>query len=106
MGLRRDDNLKISGKGMPIRSNLAGYRTDIPYVFGFKPMLAPAWLDFVALIGGAAPPERTNGITWCDLGCGQGVTAAILAALNPAGNFHGIDAMPAHIDHAGRLAVE
>ncbi|MGC2413296.1 MAG: class I SAM-dependent methyltransferase, partial [Stellaceae bacterium] len=85
---------------------LAGYVTDIPYVAGFKPMLAPAWLDFVALIGGMRPPERSGGFAWCDLGCGQGVTAAILAATHPDGAFHGIDAMPVHIDHATRLAAE
>ena len=69
-------------------------------------MLAPAWLDLVALIGGIRPPDRGGGFAWCDLGCGQGVTAAILAATHPAGEFHGIDAMPTHIDHAAALAVE
>lgn len=87
-------------------SELAGYVTDVPYVRGFKPMLAPAWLDLVAIIAGVAPPSRERGFAWCDLGCGQGVTAAILAATHPAGEFHGIDAMPAHIDHADRLARE
>ena len=87
-------------------SELAGYVTDVPYVYGFKPMLAPAWLDLVALIGGYAPPARNGGFAWCDLGCGQGVSAAILAATHPAGSFHGIDAMPAHIEHASRLAAE
>src|SRR5438552_1796169 len=85
-------------------TELAGYVTDVPYVFGFKPMLAPAWLDLVAVIGGVAPPARADGFAWCDLGCGQGVTAAILAATHPKGTFHGIDAMPGHIDHAARLA--
>ena len=68
-------------------------------------MLAPAWLDHVALVAGIEPPARQNGFAWCDLGCGQGVTAAILAATHPSGVFHGIDAMPAHIDHARRLAA-
>jgi SAM-dependent methyltransferase len=85
---------------------LAGYVTDIPYLRGFKPMLAPAWLDFVALLGGVRPPARRDGFTWCDLGCGQGVTAAILAATHPQGRFHGIDAMPVHIEHARGLAAE
>src|SRR5437764_10467740 len=87
-------------------SELAGYVTDVPYVYGFKPMLAPAWLDLVAVLGGVAPPARDRGFAWCDLGCGQGVTAAILAATHPTGTFHGIDAMPAHIEHAVRLAGE
>jgi SAM-dependent methyltransferase len=87
-------------------TELAGYVTDIPYVAGFKPMLAPAWLDFVALLGGKRPPARMGGFTWCDLGCGQGVTAAILAATHPAGVFHGVDAMAVHVDHAAGLAAE
>src|SRR4051794_16283507 len=87
-------------------SELAGYVIDVPYVYGFKPMLAPAWLDLVAVLGGVSPPARNTGFAWCDLGCGQGVTAAILAATHPTGAFHGIDAMPAHIEHAARLAAE
>jgi SAM-dependent methyltransferase len=82
-----------------------GYTADIPYLRDFKPMLAPAWLDHVALVAGVEPPLRQNGFAWCDLGCGQGVTAAILAATHPSGMFYGIDAMPAHIDHAHRLAA-
>jgi SAM-dependent methyltransferase len=81
-----------------------GYAADIPYLRDFKLMLAPAWLDHVALVAGVEPPARRNGFAWCDLGCGQGVTAAILAATHPSGIFHGIDAMPAHIAHARRLA--
>jgi SAM-dependent methyltransferase len=82
-----------------------GYTADIPYLRDFKPMLAPAWLDHVALAAGIEPPHRQNGFAWCDLGCGQGVTAAILAATHPDGVFYGIDAMPVHIDHARRLAA-
>jgi SAM-dependent methyltransferase len=88
------------------RPALAGYVTDIPYMRGFKPMLAPAWLDLVALVGGMRPPARNGGFAWCDLGCGQGVTATVLAATHPAGEFHGIDAMPVHIEHAAGLAAE
>ena len=81
------------------------YAADIPYLRDFKPMLAPAWLDHVALVAGVEPPSRQRGFTWCDLGCGQGVTAAILAATHASGIFHGIDAMPVHIDHARRLTA-
>ena len=86
--------------------DLGGYVTDIPYLRDFKAMLAPAWLDHVALVCGLEPPNRRNGFAWCDLGCGQGVTANILAATHPQGAFHGIDLMPAHIAHARRLAAE
>ena len=86
--------------------DLNGYATDIPYLRDFKLMLAPAWLDHVALVAGVEPPVRRDGFAWCDLGCGQGVTAAILAATHPTGEFHGIDAMAVHIDHGRRLATE
>ncbi|MGA8551180.1 MAG: class I SAM-dependent methyltransferase [Stellaceae bacterium] len=86
--------------------DLGGYVTDIPYLRDFKAMLAPAWLDHVALVCGVEPPDRRNGFAWCDLGCGQGVTANILAATHPQGTFHGIDFMPAHIEHGRRLAAD
>lgn len=86
--------------------DINGYSADIPYLRDFKPMLAPAWLDHVALVAGVVPPDRRDGFAWCDLGCGQGVTAAILAATHPTGAFHGIDAMPVHVGHARRLASE
>jgi SAM-dependent methyltransferase len=89
-----------------MRRDLGGYLTDIPYLRDFKPMLAPAWLDHVALVCGVEPPSRQSGFAWCDLGCGQGVTAVILAATHPRGRFHGIDMMPVHIAHARRLASE
>src|SRR5215469_498773 len=81
-----------------------GYALDIPYLRDFKPMLAPAWLDLATLVAGIEPPARLKDFTWCDLGCGQGVTAVMLAATHPQGEFHGIDAMAVHIDHARRLA--
>src|SRR5215471_11957372 len=95
----------INGK-RPMSRDLHGYATDVPYLRDFKRQLAPAWLDHVALVAGIEPPARNSGFAWCDLGCGQGVTANILAATHPGGTFHAIDAMPAHIDHARRLAAE
>jgi SAM-dependent methyltransferase len=85
--------------------DLHGYATDIPYLRDFKPMLAPAWLDHVAVVAGVEPPPRKSGFAWCELGCGQGVTANMLAATHPQGAFHAIDGMPVHIDHARRLAA-
>jgi SAM-dependent methyltransferase len=83
-----------------------GYVTDIPYTRGFHRELAPAWLDFVATISGIAPPVQDDGFSWCDLGCGQGVTTVTLAATHPRGRFVGIDLMPEHIAHARRFAAQ
>jgi SAM-dependent methyltransferase len=82
-----------------------GYVTDVPYTRGFFRELAPAWLDFTATLSGVAAPDRRDGFDWCEIGCGQGVTTAILAATHPRGRFVGIDLLPEHIGHAGRLAA-
>ena len=83
---------------------LYGYPTDVPYVRTFFHKLAPAWLDHVAIVSGIIPPARDTGFTFCELGCGQGVTTAILAATHPGGCFYGIDLMPSHVQHARRFA--
>jgi len=80
-----------------------GYVDDVPYTFHFARELAPAWLDFVVTLCGFEAPSRAAGFTWCELGCGQGLTAAIFAGTHPTGEFHGIDAFEPHIDRARRL---
>ncbi|MGV7216422.1 class I SAM-dependent methyltransferase [Bradyrhizobium sp. UFLA05-112] len=87
-------------------THVDGYITDVPYVRAFIHELAPAWLDHVAVVSGIMPPARRDGFTWCDLGCGQGLTAAMLAAMHPAGQFHGVDAMLEHVEHGQGIAAE
>jgi SAM-dependent methyltransferase len=89
---------------MPLEAT--SYVTDVPYVRTFIRELAPAWLDHVALVSGFAPPSRDRKFSWCDLGCGQGLTATILAATHPSGRFCGIDFVAAHIENARRFATE
>ncbi|WP_395020723.1 class I SAM-dependent methyltransferase [Dongia sp.] len=84
----------------------ARYVTDVPYARRFVRELSPAWLDFTALICGFQPPSREGGFAWCELGCGHGVTPALLAAAHPESRFHGIDLMPQHIDFAEKLCRE
>src|SRR5258708_26921032 len=83
-----------------------GYITDVPYAWPFAKELAPAWLDLVALVSGFEPPSRAGGFSWCDLGCGHGLTASILAATHPSGRFCGIDFNASHINGATRFANE
>jgi SAM-dependent methyltransferase len=89
-----------------VPSQTHDYPTDVPYVRSFFRSLAPAWLDHVAIVSGFAPPARDGGFTFCELGCGQGVTTALLAATHPDGAFYGIDAMPSRIEHGRRFAAE
>ena len=83
-----------------------GYITDVPYAWPFAKELAPAWLDLVALLSGFEPRSRAGGFSWCDLGCGHGLTASILAATHPTGRFCGIDFNASHIDGAKHFADE
>jgi len=69
----------------------ASYKiADVTYIHPFYVFLAPAWLDYVAMLNGVTPHDRRGGFSWCDLGCGFGVTAVALAATHPNGRFVGI----------------
>jgi predicted O-methyltransferase YrrM len=82
------------------------YLTDITYTGEFFDHLTPAWMAYVAAINGYVSTPLTGQFTWCELGCGKGVTALILAAMHPEGEFHACDFNPAHIAYAERLRVE
>ncbi|MGP4669635.1 class I SAM-dependent methyltransferase [Agrobacterium pusense] len=81
----------------------AGYVEGLDYTHGFYRELTPALIDFVALSRG----QRTNlgsDLSYCELGCGQGFSANLLAAANSHIQFHANDFNPAHIVGARRLA--
>jgi SAM-dependent methyltransferase len=80
------------------------YVDDVLYERAHIPQLSPAWLDFTAVLWGFAPRDRAAPFSWCDLGCGQGVTAVLLAATHPGGRFFGVDAMAPHVEHGASLA--
>lgn len=81
------------------------YITDIAYSSRFHRELSPAWLAAtLTAIGLAAPAVK--GSRWCEIGCGDGFTACLLAAANPQTHFTGIDINPDHIDAARRLALQ
>ena len=82
----------------------AGYITDVEYTGNFYPYQAPAWL---ALHRGdqrlRCASRWTRRFSWCELGCGKGVTSLLLAATHPQGEFHACDFNPAHIEYAERM---
>lgn len=87
-----------------------GYVAELEYVAGFYPEMGPASLNFALLMQGIEPLPLQHGFTYCDLGCGQGVSLNLFAACHPEGAFHAVDFNQAHIvgaraaaDHA-RLA--
>lgn len=82
-----------------------GYVADEPYTISFQPALAPPHLDLVCRLMGAVwePPAD---MAICDLGCGRGYTALVVAAADPRRTVIGIDYNPAHIAEARSIAAE
>ena len=81
-----------------------GYFTDVQYTRKFYPQTAPSLLAFACLRQGIRPPDLGPGSTYLELGCGQGYSLNLLAAANPAMQFHGIDFHPGQIANAQRTA--
>ncbi len=83
-----------------------GYVSDVAYLPGFHLEQTPGHLLLACLINGVEPPECGAAFRYCELGCGQGVTAAVIAAANPRAHVVAIDFNPAHIARARRAAAE
>ena len=80
----------------------AGYVTDVAYLPGYYPFMAPARMRYVASLHGIRPPAVREGFDLLELGCGFGSTLLTLAAANPEGRFTGVDFMPVHTGHIER----
>jgi hypothetical protein len=78
---------------------------DVPYTSGYYPHLEPAWMNYVAALGGGRPRPAKRTFTYCELGCGPGLTTVILAASNPYARFVGVEKSPQHIRSARELAA-
>jgi SAM-dependent methyltransferase len=85
-----------------------GYFSSTSYTSGVYRELAPAWLDFAALLKGHQPPRSHEGeaFAYLELGSGMGLGLCLLAAAYPEGRFTGIDFQPDHIVHSRRLAQQ
>lgn len=79
---------------------------DVRYVSAFQPEAAPARLRYaLATADTLWTPRDPERLTVLDIGCGRGVTAALLAAANPGWDVIGLDLQPAHIAEAQDLAA-
>jgi SAM-dependent methyltransferase len=83
-----------------------GYHAELAYPAFFHRELTPAWLATLLTALGYRAPDLSAPYTWCELGCGPGLTALITAAANPGGCFYAVDFDPAAIEHARALADE
>jgi SAM-dependent methyltransferase len=75
----------------------SGYVTDLEYSAGFYVSQTPGLLELTCLLFGLENSAAGEGFSYCELGCGAGVTSLILAASNPAGRFVAVDFNPAHV---------
>ncbi len=85
--------------------------TAMPGARAFQKDVAPSYLDHACIVSGFAPPPGSPvgegvgaGFSYCELYCGSGITAALLAAANPLGDFHAIDAREALLGSGKALA--
>ncbi len=85
----------------------SGYVADLPYTAGCYRELNPTFLHFAALAGaGVESPDPDRKLAYCELGCGQGFSANVVAAANPNIEVHAMDFNPSHIAGAKALAAE
>ena len=83
----------------------SGYVTDIGYLNHFYREMTPTILSFAALSRNNRTLDSSAPISYCELGCGQGFSANLLAAANPQIDFHAMDFNPAYVVGAQALAT-
>lgn len=84
----------------------AGYVADLDYTYGFYRELTPEFIRFGNHAKGMSALGKGDGLTYCELGCGQGFSTNLHAAANPHITFHANDFNPAQIAGARALAAE
>jgi len=94
---------------MQASGGAAGYIDELTFTDRFQREVAPAWLNYVAMLNGIAPRDLGQPFTYLDLGCGFAQSTIVNAAGFPHAQFHACDFNPAHIeaarDHAARRGV-
>ncbi|MQQ10239.1 methyltransferase domain-containing protein [Epibacterium sp. SM1979] len=84
----------------------AGYTADLDYTHDFQRELTPSLLAFCATSQGVQHRLDGDTVTYCELGCGYGMAANLLAAANPHIEFYAMDFNPVHILGADKLAKD
>lgn len=82
-----------------------GYVSEITYTHGFYRELTPAMLQAAALARNHDAPDVAAPLTYCELGCGQGFSTNLLAAVNPHIQFYATDFNPTQVNGARDLAA-
>jgi hypothetical protein len=83
----------------------SGYVTDVGYLQVLYRELTPSILHLSALAAGFVAPDPNAPLKYCELGCGHGFSANLLAAASPQIEFHAMDFNPGFI-HGARLLAQ
>ncbi|MEZ5914105.1 MAG: class I SAM-dependent methyltransferase [Parvularculaceae bacterium] len=81
----------------------SAYTRDVSFPATFSPQQAPIHISAVAALHGVRRDFKGR-FTYCDYGCGQGLTLALVAACYPEAQFFGVDMNSAHIETARAFA--
>jgi len=81
------------------------YFTDADYIDYFYDGMSPWFMDYLAAVHGFPRPDLAAGFSYCELGCGTGLSLIIHAAANPGGHFYGVDLNHDHIQRATQTAA-
>jgi trans-aconitate methyltransferase len=103
----KDRNAEADAAGPSGTADLRGagpISADITYIARFFVTQCPTTLGYVGRMRGLSAPRPTDSFTYCDLGCGAGLTVNVLAAAMPQARFYGIDMSADHIAIAQRMA--
>ena len=83
-----------------------GYVTDVAYTTNAYQETMPSWLAACSVLLGYRPPDLAKPFRYADLGCGNGLSALIVAATNPHAEVWGFDFNPTHIENARAMAAQ
>lgn len=81
-----------------------GYIVDDAYINRFFDLQSPGRMLYSLRMAGHDVAQRSD-FSYCDLGCGFGLTVLILARCHPEARFTGIDINPDHIAWAQEMAA-
>ena len=77
--------------------DLSGYTTDTLYPAQLQSKFTPGWLAAATLRNGWKAPDPRGAFRMLDIGCGDGIGLALMAASHPEARFEGLDGMAEHI---------
>jgi len=82
----------------------SGYVKDVEYTSGFCRGQSPVVMQLACWLNGIETAAVGEDFSYCELGCGKGLTSLVLAASNPRARFVAVDFNPVHVMHAAGVA--